>query len=247
MRWLNRTKRLQISYKNNSKRIASIFYEAIALCPVLGYNEPGVLKSYFSLNFIEKWGGVVLFMDEMRQNPQSAEQTAAPSQAVRPYRTPARQRYIGVYTHTVDAKGRVVVPQAFREMLGGNFYIAPSDDFESIALYTEENWMETADRLEQVVGIDGSALSIFYSLSFRDQECDGQGRLLMPTEIRQELLQGEKELIIFGAGDHVNITKAATYRAKFRQVMEEMPSIQKSLSILRARGLRGTADRKEGE
>ena len=37
--------------------------------------------------------------------------------------------FIGSYSHSLDGKGRLVVPQSFREELGKTFYIAPSKDF----------------------------------------------------------------------------------------------------------------------
>ena len=48
--------------------------------------------------------------------------------------------FIGSFSHSLDAKGRMVVPLAFRETLGETFCIAPSFDFKSIALYPTLQW-----------------------------------------------------------------------------------------------------------
>ena len=59
--------------------------------------------------------------------------------------TPAKTRkyrFIGSFSHGLDAKGRLVIPQPFREKLGEEFYIAPSFDFKAIAVYPNEIWEE---------------------------------------------------------------------------------------------------------
>ena len=58
--------------------------------------------------------------------------------------------FIGSYSHSLDAKGRLVVPLAFREQLGETFCIAPSFDFKSIALYPTLMWARMRDRYEKL-------------------------------------------------------------------------------------------------
>ena len=43
-------------------------------------------------------------------------------------------RFIGSFNHSLDSKGRLVIPQGFREKLGETFCVAPSFDFQSIAI-----------------------------------------------------------------------------------------------------------------
>ena len=50
------------------------------------------------------------------------------------------KRFIGSFCHSLDAKGRLVIPQNFREKLGDRFCVAPSYDFKSIAVYPTEMW-----------------------------------------------------------------------------------------------------------
>ena len=49
------------------------------------------------------------------------------------------RRFIGSFCHSLDSKGRLVIPQGFRDKLGETFCVAPSFDFRSIAIYPTEN------------------------------------------------------------------------------------------------------------
>ena len=42
--------------------------------------------------------------------------------------------FTGTFAHTLDSKGRMVIPLAFRDMLGKSFTVAPEFDFKSIAV-----------------------------------------------------------------------------------------------------------------
>ena len=60
------------------------------------------------------------------------------------------RRFTGSYNHTMDAKGRLVIPTGFRDKLGETFYVAPSFDFKSIAVYPNEKWEEQSERFESL-------------------------------------------------------------------------------------------------
>ena len=116
--------------------------------------------------------------------------------------------FIGSFSHSLDAKGRLVVPLVFRETLGATFCIAPSYDFKSIALYPNLMWARMRDRYDKLGKMNSSLkryLEQLDALSFRGQECDGQGRVLLPARLRQIILGEDKDVDIMGAGDHLRI------------------------------------------
>nr|MCR5831680.1 division/cell wall cluster transcriptional repressor MraZ [Lachnospiraceae bacterium] len=47
--------------------------------------------------------------------------------------------FMGEYNHTIDIKGRLIVPTKFREQLGEAFVIAKGND-GCLAIYTNEAW-----------------------------------------------------------------------------------------------------------
>lgn len=119
--------------------------------------------------------------------------------------------FTGTFAHTLDSKGRMVIPLAFRDMLGKVFTIMPSFDFRSIAVYPEVAYVRMresyARRLETSRHPEKEKrfLQWMDALTFRAQECDGQGRVLLPARLRQIILGEDKDVDIMGAGDHLRI------------------------------------------
>ena len=143
--------------------------------------------------------------------------------------------FIGSYSHSLDAKGRLVVPLAFRDRLGETFCIAPSFDFKSIALYPTLMWARMRDRYEKLSRINNSLkryLEQLDALSYRGQECDGQGRVLLPSKIRQYILGEDKDVEITGANDHVRIVTRVAADEQFELFMADLPGILNDISAL---------------
>lgn len=143
--------------------------------------------------------------------------------------------FVGSFSHSLDAKGRLVVPLVFRESLGETFCIAPSYDFESIALYPNLMWARMRDRYEKLGKMNSSLrryLEQLDALSFRGQECDNQGRVLLPAKIRSCILGDEKDVDITGATDHVRVVAHVSADEQFEQFKAELPSILKDISML---------------
>ena len=143
--------------------------------------------------------------------------------------------FIGSYAHTLDGKGRLVVPQAFRDDLGKTFYICPSLDFRSISLYTNLEWAKMRRHYGELGAINAKFqkfLELFDALSYRDQECDAQGRVLLPTKIRQLILKEEKEVEISGASDHIRVVAATTSEELAREVLDNRDSFTALFSEL---------------
>ncbi len=140
--------------------------------------------------------------------------------------------FTGTFAHTLDGKGRMVIPLAFRDMLGGTFTVAPEFDFKSIAVYPELAYVrmrEGHDRaLQETANPERKKyLQWLDAYTFRGQECDGQGRVLLPARLRQIILGEDKDVDIMGAGDHLRIA----VRAKSEdQLMDFIANIDQILA-----------------
>ena len=152
--------------------------------------------------------------------------------------TPAntrKYRFIGSFSHGLDAKGRLVIPQPFREKLGEEFYIAPSFDFRSIAVYPTEMWEERSEAFENMNTMSPALNRVknqFYALSYDGQTCDGQGRVLLPANIRQKILGEERDVEITGANDHILINAAAASADEWTKFMSDLPDLLEMIAGL---------------
>lgn len=118
--------------------------------------------------------------------------------------------FTGAFAHTLDGKGRMVIPQAFRDMLGKTFTIVPEFDFKSIAVYPELAYVRMRESHDKALQENPNPerkkyLQWLDAYTFRAQEYDGQGRVLLPARLRQIILGEDKEVDIMGAGDHLRI------------------------------------------
>ncbi len=138
------------------------------------------------------------------------------------------RRFIGSFNHSLDSKGRLVIPQGFREKLGESFCVAPSFDFRSIAIYPTEKWEErneTYERLGKLNPALNRYLEQFYALSFDEQTCDAQGRVLLPANIRQKILHEERDMEITGANDHVRVAAVSASGDIWNEFQNELPQL----------------------
>lgn len=144
-------------------------------------------------------------------------------------------RFIGSFNHSLDNKGRLVIPQTFREKLGESFCIAPSFDFNSIAVYPVAMWEKRSASYERLGDLNPALnryLEQFYALSFDGQSCDAQGRILLPVNIRNKILQEEKDVEITGANDHVRIVSARNSREGWDSFRSELPELLQMIAAL---------------
>lgn len=123
----------------------------------------------------------------------------------------ATTEFFGSYTHSIDAKGRIIVPNAYRDALGEIFTIGPTRDFKGIALYPNTVFNQIRDELNamnQRKPFVQTYTMQFFKLSYRDMQADTQGRLLLPPKLRQRILGEAKDLEISGVSNHVRILDA---------------------------------------
>ena len=148
---------------------------------------------------------------------------------------PARKDFFGSYTHGIDAKGRMIIPNAYRPALGDVFTVGPTRDFRGVALYPEvvyEQILRELSSLNQRNADVQDYTRQFYKLSYRDMQPDAQGRLLLPPNIRQRILGDARELEISGVFDHVRIEGIEQAVRDDEAFMQNIGRIQASIANL---------------
>ena len=118
---------------------------------------------------------------------------------------------IGEYEHSLDAKGRLIMPAKLREDIGEKFIITKGLDGCLFAFSIEE-WknFELKLRTLPISNKDARAFSRFFFAGAIDCEIDKQGRFLLPNNLR-EYANLVKEAIIIGVGTRLEIWDKATW------------------------------------
>ena len=137
--------------------------------------------------------------------------------------------FMGEYNHTIDTKGRMIIPAKIREQLG-DLYIVTKGLDDCLAIYTQEAWKKISDALQSQSSTKASvrALKRFVFGSAAELEYDKQGRVLIPVPLR-EYASLDKQAVIVGAGDHVEIWSREKYDYYDDQVAESMEELVEGL------------------
>lgn len=110
--------------------------------------------------------------------------------------------FMGEQHHSIDAKGRIVVPTIFREELGSSFVVTKGLD-NSLFIYTDEKWKELSDKFLEMKMTDRETLRRFFGGASR-VEADANGRVMLPAGLR--LFAGlSKEIVSVGLIDRIEI------------------------------------------
>lgn len=112
---------------------------------------------------------------------------------------------MGEYAHTIDAKGRVILPADFRAALGEHFFITKGLD-NCLFIYGENEWAGFEKKLNQLPITKPGALRFkrHFLSGGRPLECDRQGRFLVPANLRSYAML-KKDVVLIGVSDHVEV------------------------------------------
>lgn len=113
--------------------------------------------------------------------------------------------FYGEYQHSVDVKGRVIIPSKFREGLGENFIVTKGLD-NCLFVYSTKEWAELEAKLRALPFTDKDVRAFVRFFFAGATECglDKQGRILIPNNLRQHA-KLEKDVYIIGVSSRVEI------------------------------------------
>ncbi len=113
--------------------------------------------------------------------------------------------FMGEYNHTIDAKGRVIVPSRFREALGDEFVVTKGLD-GCLFVYDEKEWAAFEEKLKSlpITNKDARAFVRFFLAGAACVEVDKQGRILLPGSLR-EFAGLAKDVVLIGVGSRIEV------------------------------------------
>ena len=112
---------------------------------------------------------------------------------------------MGEYNHTIDAKGRLIIPSKFRETLGDEFVVTKGLD-GCLFVYDNAEWSAFEEKLKSLplTNKDARQFVRFFLAGATLAEVDKQGRILVPANLR-EFAGLEKEVVLVGVASRVEI------------------------------------------
>jgi MraZ protein len=113
--------------------------------------------------------------------------------------------FYGEYQHTVDPKGRVIVPSKFRDGLGEEFILTKGLD-SCLFAYSKDEWSSLENKLKALPFTDKDVRAFirFFFAGASECEVDKQGRILIPQNLR-EYAEFDKDIYVIGVSTRVEI------------------------------------------
>ena len=113
--------------------------------------------------------------------------------------------FMGEYNHTIDAKGRLIIPSRFRELLGDEFVLTKGLD-GCLSIYPMEEWEAFEEKLRSLPLTNKNArtFSRFFVAGATSCELDKMGRILVPQTLR-EFAGLDKDVVLTGNLNRIEV------------------------------------------
>ena len=144
--------------------------------------------------------------------------------------------FLGQFQHTLDEKGRLMIPARYRELLAAGAFITQGFD-KCLMVMTDAYFAQVYDRINSMNLADPTArllrrliLSNAYQV-----EVDKVGRILVPGNLRQ-VLALDGEAIVAGQGDYFEVWNPADWNLQMDQLQDIETNNQRFATLDLSRG-----------
>ena len=137
--------------------------------------------------------------------------------------------FYGEYEHTIDRKGRLIVPAKFRQALKEHeakaLFLTRGLD-GCLFLFPESEWRTVESRFKQIpfTKAEGRKFNRIFFSGATALEVDGLGRLLVPRTLK-EFAQIKQDVVIVGVSTRMELWAKEKWQAFYessRQSFEEI-------------------------
>jgi len=137
--------------------------------------------------------------------------------------------FMGEYQHSIDEKGRLIIPAKFREALGAQFVVTRGLD-NCLFVYPNAEWATLEQKLKSLplMKSDARAFTRFFFSGATECELDKQGRINIPKNLC-EYAKLEKECVVIGVSNRVEIWSKEVWEQYFQQSEQSFNEIAEKL------------------
>jgi MraZ protein len=125
--------------------------------------------------------------------------------------------FLGEYQHSLDAKGRVILPAKYRDQLSGGAYVTRGRG-GCLSVYTAQEFQDVADRVREASKRGGRELDAARSFFAGTAEVspDKQGRIAIPQQLR-EYAGLDKDVVVAGVFSRIEIWDGRRWHERDRE------------------------------
>jgi len=140
--------------------------------------------------------------------------------------------FMGEYLHTIDNKGRLIFPAKFRDELG-ELFIATKGLDNCLFVYTRSEWAILEEKLKKLplAKPEARAFIRFFFSGAAELECDKQGRVLLPTNLREHA-RLDKDVVVIGVSTRIEVWNKDAWDEYNQKVSPTVAEIAENLADL---------------
>jgi len=144
--------------------------------------------------------------------------------------------FYGEYLHSIDRKGRLILPAKFREVAKGNFiekfFVTRGLD-KCLFMFSEEEWRSQEAKFKSIsfTKIQARTFNRLYFSGAAEVFPDKQGRILLPPYLK-DFAEIKREVIIVGVSNRIEIWAKdkwqqfyGTSRPSFEEIAEKLMDV----------------------
>ncbi|MCO7126289.1 division/cell wall cluster transcriptional repressor MraZ [Sporolactobacillus shoreicorticis] len=137
--------------------------------------------------------------------------------------------FMGEFNHSIDIKGRLIIPSKFRDELGDTFVITRGLD-QCLFVYPMNEWHRIEEKLKALpfTKKDARAFTRFFFSGASECVLDKQGRVSISNGLR-DYAKLMKDCVVIGVSTRLEIWDQEMWKQYFAQSEESFNDISESL------------------
>jgi MraZ protein len=131
--------------------------------------------------------------------------------------------FLGQYRHSLDNKGRMIVPARFRDLLDGTIYLTQGFD-QNLRVMPKEAFEMIYQRVTEMSSTNPTARQLRRLIFSTAQQVsiDNNGRILIPKYLR-DVANITTEAIVVGVGEALEVWSPAAWESQ-NQLLQDAES-----------------------
>ena len=143
--------------------------------------------------------------------------------------------FSGTYHRTIDSKGRVFIPSAFREELEKGLTISKGLGLKCLSVFPREKWEKADDKIieKEVAKGDVQRFRRWFFSTGVQETMDQQGRIKIPQDLIEHA-ELEKDVVMVGVSTRVEIWNKENWREYYggaESEYKENPDVFEKLDL----------------
>ena len=141
--------------------------------------------------------------------------------------------FYGEHDHTIDRKGRLIIPSRFREAMKDHYvekFVVTRGLDKCLFLFPEDEWRNQENRFRTLsfTKQESRRFNRFYFSGAAELTCDKQGRVLIPQYLK-DFAGIRRDVVLVGVSNRIEIWDKEGWKKFYEQFKETYEEIAEKL------------------